>query len=350
MANIAFLQEILEGKRSIETFATEMQNEMKRASDIGDYERAKEMRDTLYRLNNLRVRQKIEKVANKNPDEEYIGILYDRARGVAHVMSLRRTRGVISDRKKFEFDLVGDNSLSTFLLQYYSSVPIVPRFVYVNELLEDRRVLEMSIEKIAGHKVNIVTIPQKSIGQRHELMSLIIRNLALYLERGYDPAIIELKKMLGLQVVPYVIDCFDVSNLGTDIAVGACCRFVDGRPDKSSYRKFKIKSIAGQNDFAMMAELVQRRYSNAAERLPDLIVIDGGKGQLASALASLHSIGINDIPCVGLAKENEEVFVQHESKPLVIPRTNSGLKVLQRIRDEAHRFGLAYNVSLRKLR
>ncbi|HJS82003.1 MAG TPA: excinuclease ABC subunit UvrC [Nitrososphaera sp.] len=350
MANIVFLQEILEGKRSIETFATEMQNEMKRASDIGDYERAKEMRDTLYRLNNLRVRQKMEKVANKNPDEEYIGILYDRARGVAHVMSLRRTRGVISDRKKFEFDLVGDNSLSTFLLQYYSSVPIVPRFVYVNELLEDRRVLEMSIEKIAGHKVNIVTIPQKSMGQRHELMSLIIRNLALYLERGYDPAIVELKKMLGLQVVPYVIDCFDVSNLGTDIAVGACCRFVDGRPDKSSYRKFKIKSIAGQNDFAMMAELVQRRYSNAAERLPDLIVIDGGKGQLASALASLRSIGINDIPCVGLAKENEEVFVQHESKPLVIPRTNSGLKVLQRIRDEAHRFGLAYNVSLRKLR
>jgi excinuclease ABC subunit C len=344
------LQEILEGKRSIDTFASEMQAEMKRAADFGDYERAKEIRDTLYRLNNLRVRQKMEKVADRNPDEEYVGILFDRPRGVAHVMSLRRTRGVISDRKKFEFDLIGDNSLSTFLLQYYSSVPVVPRFVYVNELLEDRQILELSIEKIAGHKVSIVTIPQKSLGQRHELMNLIMRNLGLYLERGYDPALVELKNALGLQTIPYLIDCFDVSNLGTDIAVGACCRFADGRPDKSSYRKFKIKSIAGQNDFAMIAELVQRRYSGAAERLPDLIVIDGGKGQMASALASLRSIGINDIPCIGLAKENEEIFTRHDSNPVVLPKANSGLKVLQRIRDEAHRFGLAYNVSLRKPR
>jgi excinuclease ABC subunit C len=347
MAGVASLQEILEGKRSIETFAKEMQGEMKRASDIGDYERAKEIRDMLYRLNNLRVTQKMEKVANRNPDEEYIGIAADRARGVAHVMSLRRTRGVISDRKKFEFELIGDNSLSNFLLQYYSSVPIVPRYVYVNEPVEDRDVLEMSIEKIAGHKVRIVTIPEQSIGQKYALMSLIKRNLMLYLERGYDPAIVELKNAIGLKIVPYVIDCFDVSNLGTDIAVGACCRFVDGKSEKSSYRRFRIRSIAGQNDFAMIGELVQRRYGHSADRLPDLIVIDGGRGQLAAARASLRSIGLGDLPCVSLAKENEEIFMAQRDEPLVLPRTHAGLKVLQRIRDEAHRFGLAYNVTLR---
>jgi excinuclease ABC subunit C len=349
MANVVSLQEILAGKRSIDTFANEMQDEMLRASKTGEYERAKEIRDTLYRLNNLRVRQNMERVANKNPDEEYIGIASDRAKEVAHVMSFRRTRGVISDRKKFEFDLVGDNSLSTFLVQYYSSVPVVPRFVYVNEALEDRQVLEMSIEKIAGHKVSIITIPEKSLGQKHELMNLIKRNLALYLERGYDPALIDLKNALKLDAVPFVIDCFDVSNLGVDIFVGACCRFVDARPDKSAYRKFKIKSIVGQDDFAMIYELVQRKYSHKTDRLPDLIVIDGGKGQLAAALAALRKIGLSDMPCISLAKENEAIFSRYKSEPLMLPRSHGGLKVLQRIRDEAHRFGLAYNVTLRRL-
>jgi excinuclease ABC subunit C len=222
--------------------------------------------------------------------------------------------------------------------------------VYINESIEDRVPLELSIEKIAGHKVKIVTVPERSVGQKYELMSLIRRNLLLYLERGYDPSIVELKKAMGLDTMPYIMDCFDVSNLGTDIAVGACCRFVDGRPEKSSYRKFKIKSIAGQNDFAMIAELVQRRYSHATERLPDLVVIDGGKGQLASAMAALRSIGLSYLACVGLAKENEEIFTPHTSEPVVLPRNHSGLKLLQRIRDEAHRFGLAYNVSLRARR
>jgi excinuclease ABC subunit C len=348
MQNVNCLQEILEGRSSIDTFAAEMEAEMKRASGIGDYERAKEIRDTLYRLNNLRVRQKMEKAVDRNPDEEYVGIANDRIKGIALVMSLRRTRGVISDRKKFEFELIGDNSLSSFLLQYYSSVPMVPRVVYVNEMLEDRKILEMSLEKIAGHRVTIVTLPDNGFGQKHELMQLIVRNLSLYVERGYDPDVVELKNRLALDVIPYVMDCFDVSNLGTEIAVGACCRFVDGRPEKSSYRKFRIRTVIGQNDFAMMAELVRRRYSGRADKLPDLIVIDGGRGQLASAMASLRTVGMSGVPCIGLAKENEEIILHGVAEPLVLPRSSGGLKLLQRIRDEAHRFGLAYNINLRK--
>lgn len=349
MMNVVALQDILEGKSSIEKFAKEMQGEMKRASDLGDYERAKQIRDTLYRLNNLRIKQKMEKAVNRKPDEEYIVIMKDSKKGMAHVMALRRTRGVISDRKKFEFDLVGDNSLSSFLLQYYSSNPMVPRFVYVNEDPEDKRVVEMSLEKIAGHKVSITNVERVETREKRELMDLISRNVSMYIDGGYDPVVVELKNALKLASMPEVIDCFDVSNLGTSIAVGSCVRFVNNKPDKSSYRKFRVKTVVRQNDFAMIGELVRRRYSSG-DSLPDLIVIDGGLGQLGAAEASLRGLGIHDVPCIGLAKENEEVYSYGSQEPIVLPRNNAGLRMLQRVRDEAHRFGLAYNVNLRKLR
>jgi excinuclease ABC subunit C len=350
MRNILALQDILEGKSNIDKFADEMHLEMKRVSVLGDYERAKEIRDTLYRLNNLRIKQKMEKAVNRNHDEEYISILKDTKKGVAHVMALRRTRGVISDRKKFEFDLVGDNSLSSFLLQYYSSVPTIPRFVYVNEDLEDKQVLEMSLEKIAGHKVSIFNIERTLTKDKRQLMDLMMRNLSIYIESGYDPAVVELKNTLKLTSMPEVVDCFDVSNLGISIAVGSCVRFINGKPIKSYYRRFNITTVTGQNDFAMIGELVRRRYSSTSEKIPDLILIDGGRGQLGAAIMSLRSLGISDVACISLAKENEEIYMPGSKDPVALPKSNIGLKMLQHARDEAHRFGLAYNIKLRKLR
>jgi len=349
MTNIVALQNILEGKSSIDMFVEKMHAEMKHASELGDYERAKEVRDTLYRLNNLRIKQKMEKAVNRNHDEEYISILKDTKKGVAHVMALRRTRGVISDRKKFEFDLVGDNSLSSFLLQYYSSIPAIPRFVYVNEDLEDKQVLEMSLEKIAGHNVSVFNVEKTLTKDKRQLMDLIMRNLSIYIEKGYDPAVVELKNALKLMSMPEVIDCFDVSNLGISIAVGSCVRFINGKPSKSLYRRFNITTVVGQNDFAMIGELVRRRYSSVGEKLPDLILIDGGRGQLGAAVMSLRILGISDVPCISLAKENEEIYVTSSKEPIVLPKSNSGLKMLQNVRDEAHRFGLAYNIKLRKV-
>jgi excinuclease ABC subunit C len=349
MMSVVTLQNILEGTSSIEKFANEMQGEMKRASDLGDYERAKQIRDTLYRLNNLRVKQKMENAAIRNPDEEYVGIMKDDKKGMAHVMTLRRTRGVISDRKKFEFELVADNSLSSFLLQYYSSNPLVPRFVYVNQDLEDKRLVEKSLEKIVGHRVSIFNVSRAMGQEKQELMDLISRNLSMYIDVGYDPAVVELKNSLKLISMPEIIECFDVSNLGTSFAAGSCVRFINNKPDKSSYRKFRIKTVAGQNDFAMIGELVRRKYSSS-KSLPDLIVIDGGQAQLGAAVASLRSLGINDLPCIGLAKENEEIYSYGSNEPVLLPRKSAGLRMLQHVRDEAHRFGLAYNVNLRKLR
>lgn len=350
LSNVIALKEILEGKSSIEKFAEEMKEEMMRASDCGDYERARDIRNTLYRLDNLSTKQKMEKVVNRNADEEYIGIAKDPNKGTAQVLALRRTCGVISDRKKFDFELVGDNSLSSFLMQYYSSVPAVPRLVYVNEDPEDCHLLEIALERIAGHSIRIINIQRRASGEKRQIMDLILRNLAMYIEQGYDPGVVELRNVLGLQVMPEVIDCFDVSNLGTKIAVGSCCRFVNGRPDKSRYRKFKIKAVSGQNDFAMLSELVRRRYSSRESgEMPDLIVIDGGRGQLGAALSSLHNLGIFEVPCIGLAKQDEEIHAVGSREAIALPRSSAALKMLQHIRDEAHRFGLAYNVWLRKL-
>jgi excinuclease ABC subunit C len=355
MENISELQKILEGKSSIKKFINEMENEMKKASDSRQYEKAKEIRDTLHRLSNLRVRQKMEKVVSHNSDEEYIGIVRDTTMYTAHIMSLRRTRGVISDSKKFDFDLIGDNSLTTFLSQYFSTVPVIPRFVYVNEDVESKNSLERSLEQLAEHPVSIIKISEDfPVKEKRQLMNLLMRNLMIHIEKGYDPDIIELKNVVNLPTIPAVIDCFDISNFGTSFAVGSCTRFVNGKPNKAEYRKFKVRTIPSQNDFAMIEEVIMRRYPLTEKdikdqmAIPDLIVIDGGKGQLSSAINAIHKIGL-DIPCISLAKENEEIYTAYSSKPVILPKSNGALKVLQYIRDEAHRFGLAYNVTLRKI-
>jgi excinuclease ABC subunit C len=271
-------------------------------------------------------------------------------------MSLHRTRGVISDSKKFDFDLIGDNSLTTFLSQYFSTVPVIPRFVYVNEDVESKDSLERSLEQLAEHPVSIIKISEDfPIKEKKQLMNLLIRNLMLHIEKGYNPDLIELKNIIHLPTIPAVIDCFDISNFGTSFAVGSCTRFVNGKPNKAGYRKFKVRTIPSQNDFAMIEEIIMRRYPLTEKdikdqmAIPDLIVIDGGKGQLSSAINAIHKIGL-DIPCISLAKENEEIYTAYSIEPIILPKNNGALKVLQHIRDEAHRFGLAYNVTLRKIR
>jgi excinuclease ABC subunit C len=353
MRNVFMLQEILKGKSSIENFIDNMEDEMRRASEIQQYEKAKEIRDTLHRLNNLRIKQKMEKVVNRNTEEEYVGIVKDNSKSNAYIMTLRRTHGVISDSKKFEFDLIGDNSITTFLVQYYSTAPVIPRFIYVNEDVESKDALETSLEQLAEHKVSIIKVSNDyPIREKKQLMDLLVRNISLCIEKGYDPAIVELKNAIHLTTVPTIMDCFDISNFGSSYAVGACTRFINGKPNKPGYRKFKIKTIPNQNDFAMIGEIVTRRYASVTEidqdQLPDLIVIDGGKGQLQSAIRAIHRLGI-DIPCISLAKENEEIYTPFSNKSLILPKRSSALKVLQHIRDESHRFGLDYNANLRKL-
>ena len=280
----------------------------------------------------------------RNYDEEYFGIkIKDQA---ATVMSFRQVKGVIKDRSRFSFDLVGDNSFSSFLSQYYITNPI-PKFIVTSEVPEKKEILEGLFSKAVGFKVSIV-VPLG--GTRKEMINLIMKNIMLYQSKGSEPALIELQEKLNLHNIPKTIECFDISNHGEQYAVGSMSLFVDGKPAKSGYRKFKIKSVQGRDDYAMIGEIIKRRYIRLRSEkmsMPDLILIDGGKGQLGAALSALKSVGA-DIPCISLAKENEEVYFPKIKEPLVIPKNNPALKILQHARDEAHRFGVAYNRSLRK--
>ncbi|MBI3841655.1 MAG: excinuclease ABC subunit UvrC [Thaumarchaeota archaeon] len=340
--HIAELESILKGKQRLEDFRQKLENEMKDASLDQHYERAKEIHETIQRLQNLQTRQKME--STKNYDEEYFGIkIQDQT---ANVMSFRQTNGVIRDRNRFAFDLVADNSFSSFLSQYYSTNPI-PKFIVTSELPEKKDTLEEVFSRTAGFKINII-VP--SSGKRKDMIKLIMKNLTLYQTKGSEPALVELQEKLHLENIPKIIECFDISNHGADYAVGSMSRFVDGRPDKSGYRKFKIKTVQGRDDYAMINEVIKRRYlriRKEKDETPDLVLIDGGKGQLRAALDALKSIG-SEIPCISLAKENEEICMSKIKEPLVISKNNQALKILQHARDEAHRFGVAYNRSLRK--
>lgn len=168
-------------------------------------------------------------------------------------------------------------------------------------------------------------------------------------EAGME-AVADLQKALRLPNVPHVIVGFDISNLGTTFAVASLVCFREGRPDKASYRRFRIKTVEGQNDFAMMNEVVKRYFSRLLREqrpLPDLLMVDGGKGQLHLALDALFSIDCPPFPVVGLAKRNEEIFLPGRSEPVVLDRNRPALKVLQALRDEAHRFAVSYNRQLR---
>lgn len=189
----------------------------------------------------------------------------------------------------------------------------------------------------------------------------------------------ELGEALGLATPPFIMECFDISNVSSNHIVASMVRFTNGRPDNKAYRRYRIRTVDGQNDFASMSEVIRRRYTRilaesgaAASRppdttlyqwlktlseegkapitVPDLVVVDGGKGQLSSALADLEAIGLGDMPLVGLAKQREEIFFPHQPEPLCLPHSTGALKLMQRIRDEAHRFANGYNELLYRKR
>ncbi len=341
--HVSDLQDVLGGKDQMRTFVEKMSAEMQSASDSGDFERAIEIRDTLRRLGSLQDSQKMDYI--ENSDEEYFGIIVREQHAV--VMTFRKINGVIRDSERFAFDAIADNTFGSFLYQYYTTRRI-PRLVLVSSSPEDPSTLARLLSEKAGHGVRIVT-PRR--GRHREMINLILKNIELVHSEGGPPALAELQRHLGLQQAPRTIECFDISNHGESFAVGAMSRFVDGRPDKSGYRRFKIKSVKGRDDYAMISEVVKRRYLRLLEEkqeLPDLILIDGGRGQLGSAVDALAGLGAC-IPCASLAKENEEVFVPGRKDPLVIPRSEESLKVLQHARDEAHRFGVAYNRKIREM-
>jgi excinuclease ABC subunit C len=344
---------------------------MKIASQSQDYEKAIYIRDTLHRLKNILQYQKMEIYNPQGIIEEYIGIIEDKYEEVAHVMTLISKNGVINDMKKYQFDLLGDNSIENFIFQYYLTTSIIPSFIYINKEIKEPEKLEKILLQLTKTRIKLVSLEKENSKNdkqadhnsqnKKDIMQLILNNLKTHISKKHEPALDELMQILTLSKLPYIIDCFDISNFGNEFATGASTRFINGTPEKSGYRKFKIRNVNHQNDFMMIEEIIKRRYelrTNSVEsftklkkgRLPDLIVIDGGKGHLNVALKALKRIGLEQIECISLAKENEEVHTRYSSKPVVLSKNQKSLMILQHIRDESHRFGLAYNRKLRKER
>ena len=368
--NIVSLKKILVDNEALGNFNKKLETEMKIASDNRDYERAIYIRDTLTRLQNLLHHQKMENNSIEGyKSEEYIGFLEDENQNNMHVMTLMSKNGIINDMKKYQFDMLGDNSIENFICQYYHSSAKVPNVIYLSKIIGEEINLQKVLYKMTGTEVKIIPLDPNYLLKEQKyksndinkfnIMQLILNNLKTYIEKNHEPALDDLQILLGLKRLPYIIDCFDISNFGNDFAVGACTRFMNGIPEKQGYRKFKIKKVPYQNDFLMMEEIIRRRYSSdkfgeavpedkRTDRFPDLIVIDGGKGHLNTAIATLKKLGIEEIDCISLAKENEEVHTPSSATPIIIPRNKKSLKILQHIRDESHRFGLTYNKYLRK--
>ena len=373
-SHVADLEAVLKGGEDKRRFVEGLRADMERAAADLEFERAGELRDTLVRLDSLGDEQKMDRPGGA-PDEDYIAIRMEgggagkgggRGRGaagkgaagkgatapaaepVAHVMSLRQSNGVIRDRDRFTFDAIADNTFSAFLYQYYSTRP-VPERIMVNVMPDGAAALESALSERAGRPVKI-SVPAR--GRARDLVDLVVRNIDMARAAGAEPALAELSAALGLRAPPRAIECFDISNHGADYAVGSMSRLSDGLPDTGGYRKFRIKTVRGRDDYAMIAEVVRRRYRRLLDDgspLPDLIVIDGGKGQLAAAHASLRALSVRT-PCVSIAKREEEIFGPgRDDGPLALPADGGALRIVRLARDEAHRFGVAYNRSLRKI-
>ena len=258
-------------------------------------------------------------------------------------------RGVLLGKKEFSVDLQPQIE-QEFLKAYYTSNPI-PREILLNkpcwQSAEEKKALEefLSAKRVAPVSL---TIPRRA--DKLGLVQLAEKNLESGLE--VDTALVDLQNNLNLPVLPHVIECFDISNLGTEHVVSGMVSFKDAKPDKKNYRKFKIKTFKGQDDFAAVNEVVLRRYKRLIEEktpLPDLVVIDGGPGQVSAAKTALQTLGLQ-LPLIGLAKEHEEIYLPDEAAPRNFDKNSKMMLLLRKIRDAAHDFSLGYNRKRRQMK
>lgn len=373
-AMIAEVTQILRGKTT--SLVRMLEERMEKASSEMRFEDAASYRDKIGQLSVYNDRQKV--VDIELIDRDIVALAADGDDACGVVFKIRD--GKIIGRQHFYLAGVEGSSeaevTERLISRYYLETDDIPREIFLHVTPESLPSLETWLTERRQERVRI-TIPK--IGEKAKLMTMCRNNaqfllemLKLQKEKRKDavPApLASLQKDLRLPKPPRRIECFDISNFqGTD-AVASMVVFTDGRPRKSEYRKFKIKTVQGPNDFASMQEVIERRYRRALEEsgvLPDLIVVDGGKGQLSSAVEVLERLGLRQplgappgpgteaparhLPVIGLAKRLEEVFVPEAGDPQSIARNSAGLKLLQQIRNEAHRFAIAYHRSLRSKR
>ncbi|QNO14439.1 excinuclease ABC subunit UvrC [Alkalicella caledoniensis] len=348
----------LEGKNT--QLIKKLETEMHKAAENLDFEAAAKVRDQLQGVKAIAEKQKI--IFSDLEDRDILAVATGENLACIQVFSVRGGKLLGSD--SFKLENTGGSSESelfhAFITQFYSNAPIIPGEILVPIDIEDSNVLLEFLAKKRNGKV-VIRVPQK--GDKKALLDMADKNAKLQLEtfiqqheknkEEAEQGLLDLTKALGLEDLPWRMECFDISNIQGEHTVASMVVFEGGKPARDKYRKFKIRTVEGPNDFASMAEVLTRRLQNFKDGdekfmpLPHLIIIDGGKGQLSSAREIMEGMGLGDIKTIGLAKREEEVFVPKVSEPIILPRNSKGLYMLQRIRDEAHRFAITFHRNLR---
>ncbi|MBR9691017.1 excinuclease ABC subunit C [Candidatus Woesearchaeota archaeon] len=325
-------------KGNVRKLMKKLEKEMKHYAKKLIYEKSRIIRDQIYALDSLREKQKVE--TEKRYDEDIINYIIDS--NTVYLIVFNISRGVLATKSEFSFDYT-KNFLEEFITQYYAQSNI-PKEIILPQKLKDDSIKDY-LEKIRKAKVKL-NIPQK--GDKLSLLSLVKRNIEISFLRE-NQMINSLRQELNLNSNPNIIECFDISNIRGKNLVGAMVQYKNAKPQKSEYRRFRIKTVYQIDDCASMKEIVYRRYYRIKKELkemPDLIVIDGGKGQLFAAQKALAELEVK-APIISLAKRNEEIYEPGKTEPIKLKKDSKALKLLTKIRDEAHRFAIKYHKLLR---
>ena len=326
-----------------------------------EFEIAAEIRDKIKNLNRILEKQKV--VSNDFTDRDVFGVSYEGNIASCSIFIIRS--GKLISKKQLNLSIKNEAELSevysSAIKFFYSEFVEIPAEIILEIEPTDSELLSKWLNKRCERKFKFV-VPKRA-SDTLSLVKMCRQNAALQLKeiqlqkmkkKGNLPyPLSALKRDLTLSVLPRKIECFDISNIQGSDSVASMVVFVDGKPKKSLYRKFIIKSVDGPDDFLSMREVINRRYSkikDEGELLPELIMVDGGKGQLSSAVSVLKELGFKNFDIIGLAKRLEEVFVPGFSDPMSIPKTSSGIKLLQQIRNEAHRFAITFHRQRRSKR
>ena len=334
-----------QGKYSV--IVKNLKKEMRESAENEEYEKAAVLRDQIASIEEIMEKQFVD-LADDDLDQDVIAIAKGKLDIYVVIMPIRN--GKITGRDDFlmsgsEYDSTSE-ILSSFIKQYYDYDRHVPKQIILSEEIDDKELFEEWLSDLRGNKVHI-KIPQKGVKLRLVKMAEKNAEIIKHQKKKLENSLIELKKYLKLEKVPRVIEGYDISNISGKFAVGSKVSFKDAKPNKKMYKHFKMET-PGPNDFAMMKELLSRRLKLIeTDPEPDLIVIDGGKGQLGMACGVLDELNLPHIPIIGLAKEFEEIHLPNSKRPIIIPKNNGALHLLQQVRDESHRFAITYHRKLR---
>jgi excinuclease ABC subunit C len=355
----------LEGKR--ERIIKDIEKKMKQASSATDYERAAALRDQIWAMKRVIEGQRI--AATVSGQQDAIALAYDKDQACVQVFFIRD--GKLIGREIFSLKNTKEETpqqiMTSFVKQFYSYTPNIPPLVLLQYSIEEKDVISGWLSDKRGSEVEI-RVPER--GNKKKLIDIVAENARQSLKQlkikhisqasVIKSALAEIQKELSLKGIPNRIEGYDISNIQGAMAVGSMVVFEGGKPKASHYRRFRIKTVPGADDFAMINEVIGRRFGHSKDKdalekdswtmMPDLVLIDGGKGQLNAALKAIRQAKRDEIPVIALAKGDEEIYLPGRSTPLILKQDSAGLRLLRHLRDEAHRFALGYHLKVRSHR